>query len=217
MHQERPGEKVPQRIASSATAVLKRPWVVLLVVLGFVGPTLGFYLLQPTVYEASTLMLLEEDWETKRGTDVPEIQLIPLYVPGSTEQALEAIDKPAIAEEAISRLGLSGMEPGELSTNLTTTQVEGTLFLKLSYKDASPQRAQRIANTVAEVASERISQELSYDRVLRIRVWREAALPIDPVSPTNPTLRNATLAVLGALGLMLGIGLALLMDKRSQT
>ena len=132
MHQERPGEKVPQRIAQ---AVLKRPWVVLLVVLGFVGPPLGFYLLQPTVYEASTLMLLEEDWETKRGTDVPEIQLIPLYVPGSTEQALEAIDKPAIAEEAISRLGLSGMEPGELSTNLTTTQVDGTLFLKLSYKD----------------------------------------------------------------------------------
>ena len=55
--QERLGERVPQRIVQ---AVLKRAWVVLLVVLGFVGPTLGFSLLQPTVYEASTLMLLEQ-------------------------------------------------------------------------------------------------------------------------------------------------------------
>jgi capsular polysaccharide biosynthesis protein len=130
---------------------------------------------------------------------------------------MEAIDKPAIAKEAIRRLGLSAMEPGELSDNLTATQdQDGTSFFKLSYKDASPQRAQRIANTVAEVASEEITQKAPYDYVLPVRVWREAALPTNPVSP-NPISRNATLVALRALGLMLGIGLALLMDKRSQT
>jgi capsular polysaccharide biosynthesis protein len=130
---------------------------------------------------------------------------------------MDAIDKPAIVEEAIGRLGLSGMEPGELSDNLTTTQDQDvSSFFELSYKDTSPQRAQRIANTVAEVAPERISQEFPYDYVLRIRVWQEAALPTDPVSP-NPISRNATLVALGALGLMLGIGLAVLMDKCSQT
>jgi capsular polysaccharide biosynthesis protein len=105
--------------------------------------------------------------------------------------------EPAIVKEAIRRLGLAGMEPGELSDNLTTTQ-DGSSFFNLSYKDTSPQRAQRIANTVAEVASERISREISYDYVLRIRVWQEAALPTNPVSP-NPSSRNATLVMLGAL------------------
>jgi len=107
---------------------------------------------------------------------------------------VEAIDKPTIAKEAIRRLGISGMEPGELSDNLTLAQEDGTTFFKLSYKDTSPQRAQSIANTVAEVASEEISQKAPYDYVLRVRVWREAALPTNPVSP-NPSSRNATLDV----------------------
>jgi capsular polysaccharide biosynthesis protein len=204
-HQERPGERFPQRIAQ---AVLKRLWVVLLVV-GFVGPTLGFSLLQPTVYEASALLLLEENWESDRSG----IRLIPLYFPGAAERAVEALDNPAIAKEAIRLLGLSGIEPGELLDNLTTTQEPGTLFIELSYKDANPQRAKRIANTVAEVASERISQETPYEYVLRFRVWEEALLPPNPLSPNS--VRNAALAL--TLGLAVGIGLALLMDKRSQT
>jgi capsular polysaccharide biosynthesis protein len=192
-------------------AVLKRSWVVLLAVLAFVGPTLGFYLSQPTVYKASALLLLEENWESDRSG----IRLIPLYFPGAAERAVEALDNPAIAKEAIRRLGLSGIVPkGELLDNLTTTQEPGTLFIELSYKDANPQRAQEIANTVAEVASEEIPPEKApYDYVLRVRVWREATLPTTPVSP-NP-VRNAIVA-LGA-GLVIGIGLALLLEQRSRT
>jgi capsular polysaccharide biosynthesis protein len=199
-----------QREQPLVHAVLRRPWVVLLAVLAFACPTLGFYLSQPTVYEASALLLLEENYAGPSG-----IRLIPLYSPGAAERAVEALDNPAIANEAIRRLGPSGnIEPGELLDNLTTTQEPGTLFIELSYKDAkSPQRAQRIANTVAEVASERISQETPYEYVLRFRVWREASLPTTPVSP-NP-VRNAIVA-LGA-GLVIGIGLALLLEQRSRT
>jgi uncharacterized protein involved in exopolysaccharide biosynthesis len=213
MHQERPGEKVPQRIAQ---AVLKRPWVVLLVVLGFVGPTLGFSLLQPAVYEASARGVLEvvyggDRWET--GT--PGVMLIPLAVEIPPEAPREAIDKPAIAREAIERLGLDGsMEPAELLENLTVEREEGTFFFRLSYRDGDPQRAQRIANAVVEVASEESHQVSALYQVdLRIGVWDDASVPTDPLSP-NP-VRNAALAL--TLGLAVGIGLALLMDKRSQT
>jgi capsular polysaccharide biosynthesis protein len=108
----------------------------------------------------------------------------------------------------------SAVGPGELLDNLTTTQEPGTLFIELSYKDANPQRAKRIANTVAEVASERISQEGPYDYVVRFRVWEEAPLPANPVSPL-PAYRNATLVALGALGHVLGTGLALLWEERA--
>src|SRR3712207_6505921 len=213
MHQERPGEKVPQRIAQ---AVLKRPWVVLLVVLGFVGPTLGFSLLQPAVYEASAGGMIGVDYGHHRWeTDIPGIMLIPLAVEIPPEAPREAIDKPAIAREAIKRLGLDGsMEPAELLENLTVEREEGTLFFRLSYRDGDPQRAQRIANAVVEVASEESHQVSAlYEVDLRIGVWDDASVPTDPLSP-NP-VRNAALAL--TLGLAVGIGLALLMDKRSQT
>jgi uncharacterized protein involved in exopolysaccharide biosynthesis len=211
MHQERPGEKVPQRIAQ---AVLKRPWVVLLVVLGFVGPTLGFSLLQPAVYEASARGMTEVDYEHQRWqTDIPGIMLIPLAVEIPPEAPREAIDKPAIAREAIKRLGLDGsMEPAELLENLTVEPEEGTNFFRLSYRDGDPQKAQRIANAVVEVASEE-SHQVSDQVDLRIHVWDDASVPTDPLS-ANP-VRNAALAL--TLGLAVGIGLVLLMDKRSQT
>jgi uncharacterized protein involved in exopolysaccharide biosynthesis len=211
MHQERPGEKVPQRIAQ---AVLKRPWVVLLVVLGFVGPTLGFSLLQPAVYEASARGMIEVDYGDKWDTGIPGIIFIPPAVEIPPEAPREAIDKPAIAREAIERLGLDGsMEPAELLENLTVEREEATTFFRLSYRDGDPQRAQRIANAVVEVASEESHQVSAlYEVDLRIGVWDDASVPTDPLSP-NP-VRNAALAL--TLGLAVGIGLALLMDKRSQ-
>jgi uncharacterized protein involved in exopolysaccharide biosynthesis len=209
MHQERPGEKVPQRIAQ---AVLKRPWVVLLVVLGFVGPTLGFSLLQPAVYEASATGMIKVDYEHQRwDPDIPGIMLIPLAVEIPPEAPREAIDKPAIAREAIERLGLDGsMEPAELLENLTVEREEGTFFVRLSYRDGDPQRAQRIANAVVEVASEE-SHQVSDQVDLRIGVWDDASVPTDPLSP-NP-VRNAIVAL--GVGLMVGMGLALLLEQRA--
>jgi hypothetical protein len=62
---------------------------------------------------------------------------------------MDAIDNPATARAAIKRLGLDGsMEPGGLLENLTVEQLESTVFIRLSYKDADPERAQRIANAV---------------------------------------------------------------------
>jgi hypothetical protein len=69
-----------------AHAFLRRPGVILLVVLGFVGPTLVFTLLQPTVYEASTRVGIEPDFGDRWETGIPGVQLLPppLRYPAST-------------------------------------------------------------------------------------------------------------------------------------
>jgi capsular polysaccharide biosynthesis protein len=190
-----------------AQAFLKRPGVILLVVLGFVGPTLVFTLLQPTVYEASAKAVLEPvwggEWEVGTRGDI-EFRERAL-------EAMEAIDNPAIAEEVIRRLGLDGsMEPADLLDNLTVEEIEDTQFVQLSYRDANPLRAQRIANAVAKVASEEVGQE-AFVYGLRIHVLEEAALPNTPVSPKP--LRNAALALI--FGLMVGPVLATWMDERA--
>ena len=102
------------------------------------------------------------------------------------------------------------MEPAELLENLTVEHVEATQFVELSYRDTNPQRAQRISNAVAKVASEEVRQE-AFVYGLRIHVLEEAALPNTPVSPKP--VRNGLLALV--LGLVVGIGLALLMHRRT--
>ncbi len=200
-----------------AQVFLKRPGVILLVVLGFVGPTLGFShffpLFQTPVYEASAKLAVgvgqnpgvNQDTNVARGWRAYEEELEEL-----TASVVEAIDSRPVAEEAIQRLGLR-MEPGELLENLTVDQEGSTILIQLSYKDTDPERAQLIANTVAEVASEQISQETPYDFVLRIHVWEDAFVPSTPANP-DP-VRSAMKALI--LGLAAGIGLALMMEQRA--
>ena len=183
-----------------------------MVMLGLVGPTLVFTLLQPTVYEASARGMIEVDYGDRWETGIPGVMFIPPAVQIPPEAPREAINTPAVAREAIERLGLDGsMEPVELMENLTVEWEEATFFIRLSYRDGDPQRAQRIANAVLEVASEESRQAPSFYYDLRIGVWDDASVPTDPLSP-NP-VRNAALALI--LGLAVGIALALLMERRA--
>ena len=193
-----------------AEAFLKRPRVILLVVLGFVGPTLVFTLLQPTVYEASAKLVVDQ-----RYFDQPPLE-------EDLPRVADAVDEPRIAEEVIERLELR-MEPGELLENLSVEhlsveQIPDTTFIELSYKDANPQRAQRVVNTVGEVSSERIPEAFLGTAIpvttlspITVTVWEDASVPTTPVSPQP--LRNGLLALV--LGLVVGIGLALLMERRA--
>jgi capsular polysaccharide biosynthesis protein len=169
-----------------------------LVVLGFVGPTLvftlGVILLQPTVYEASAKLVVGQ----KPGvTQDPDLQNntegLQLILPS----VVEAMVSRPVAEEVIQRLGLKGMKPAELLENLSVEQEGSTVFIQLSYKDADPERAQQIVNTVGVVSSERIPEAIGSANIT-VTMYEDALVPGSPASP-DP-LRNATLALI--LGLM---------------
>jgi hypothetical protein len=114
---------------------------------------------------------------------------------------IPAIDSRPVAGEAIQRLELE-MTPAELLDSLTVEQIEGTSFLRLSYEDTNPERAQRIANTVGEVFSEFVSERSAGDSQLRATVYEKARVSYTPVSP-HP-LRNGLLTLV--IGLMLCVG-----------
>ena len=88
-----------------AQAFLKRPGVILLVVLGFVGPTLvftlGVTLWQPPVYEASAKLVVGQKPGGPQDSDLSknaeELQEL-------TRLVVEAIDSRPVAEEVIQRL-----------------------------------------------------------------------------------------------------------------
>lgn len=162
---------------------------------------------RPPTYEASALLMVGQK-ELSDG----KIHLIPLAPAPETLQQIThtmvvAIESRPVAEEAIRRLRLE-LSPDQLLNNLTVEQVETSQFIQLSYADSDPGRAEEVVNTVGQVSSERISNTSAAATNIKATVYERAITPASPVSP-DP-VRNGILAAM--LGLMLGVGLALLME-----
>jgi capsular polysaccharide biosynthesis protein len=190
-------------LSDLSQVLLKRLWVILLVVCVVVGAAVGASLWQTPKYEASAQVWVDQkqgDQQTNLAGTVQGLQTIILTM-------IHAIDSRPVAEKAIGRLGLE-MSPAELLDNLTIEQVENTSFIVLTYQGNDPVEAKQIVNTVGEVSSELISQRSAAGSNLTANVYEEAIVPESPVRP-DP-LRNGILG--GVFGVMLGIGLALLME-----
>ena len=184
--------------------LLKRLWVVLLVIALAVGVAVAASLYQTKTYEASAMLMVGQEQgdgqDTNLAGSVEGLQQL-------TQTMIIAIDIRPVAEEVIQRLGLE-MSPDELLDNLDIEQVETSQFIRLSYTDTDAERAEQIVNTVGTVSTERISNTGAAANNITATVMERAVVPDAPISP-NP-LRNGLLAAV--LGLMLGVGLALLIE-----
>ena len=94
-----------------------------------------------------------------------------------------------VLNKVISNLGLSASVK-EISKNLTVKPVEDTSILSVSVKNLDPDLAARIANEIATVFSEEVSQIYKLDNVSQLSVAKV------PEAPSNNTLtRDIILAV----------------------
>jgi capsular polysaccharide biosynthesis protein len=182
--------------------IVKRLWVILLVVCVVVGAAVGASLWQTPTYEASAQVWVDQkqgDQQTNLAGTVEGLQTIILTM-------IHAIDSRPVAEEAIQRLNLD-MTPAELLDNLVIEQVESTSFIVLTYQSNDPVQAAQIVNTVGEVSSELISERSAAGSQLTANVYEEAIVPESPVSPKP--LRNGLLTLVMGLVLCVGTALAL--------
>ena len=152
-------------------------------------------------YEASTTILIGKQGSEQpaRKVDVQELQ-------GSTKTLAAAADSRPMAEDAIERLGLS-TTPDEFLERLDAEPIENTQFIEVSYTDPNPERAQWVANAVAEVLSQRGSEVSSSANVMTAKLWERARVPEEPASP-NP-LRNGLMTLVSGLLLCVGLAFAL--------
>ena len=191
-------------LSDLARVALKRLLTILLVVSVVVGGAVGASLLQAPTYEASAKVIVGQErgsgQDANLAGSVEGLQAL-------TQTMIIYVNTRPVAEEAIRRLGLE-TSPDELLDNLTVEQIEASQFIQISYTDTDPERATQIVNTVSQVSSERISATSAVASNIEATVIERAIAPVAPVSP-DP-LRNGVLATV--LGLMLGIGLALLME-----
>lgn len=184
--------------------VWKRMWAVILVAVVLAGAAVGFSLGQTPRYEASIKILVGQeqtgDVPGSLGSDVQGLQQL-------TQTVADLVSTRPVAEAVIDRLEL-GVSPETFLENLSVEQVANTQTIQVSYTDPDPEQAREIANTVGEVFSEQVSEVSPSANAITATVWERAVAPDEPVSP-DP-VRNGALALV--LGLMLGVGLAFLLE-----
>jgi capsular polysaccharide biosynthesis protein len=182
----------------------KRVWIILVVASLLAGGAFGSSLAQTSMYESSVRLVVSQNQEGNKsgslGSDVQGLQQL-------TRTLAEGVKSRLIAELVIERLGLQ-MSPEEFLDHLNVQQVRDTQYIQIAYADASPESAQQVANTLGEVFSERVSEVSPVGDATTVAVWDPAAVPDEPTSPKP--VRNGLLGLV--LGLMLGLGIALLME-----
>lgn len=177
-----------------------------------ISAIVSFFLITPK-YERSTQLLVNrsqvsENFSTNEVQT--NIQLINTYS--------EIILSPRILDIAAKELeGLIDLENGEITASylkgkITVNNQNNSQVLNISVEDTDPYRAALIANKVAEVFQREIPSIMNVDNV---NILSEAEVPEDlsPVSP-KPLLN---IAIAFVVGLMLGVGLAFLIEYFDNT
>lgn len=202
-------------------------WLIALVTASLVAAVMWFSNKQAPRYEATASILVgQNSGLIQNPGDVTGLQEVTLTM-------AEAVKTRPVAENAIEQLNLD-MSPQEVIGSLESEQIPDTQFIQITYADTSPERAQQVVNAVGVAFSEEVAKLQSetaataakvteaYERtgvlgvvpaVITATVWEQAETPAFPVSPNPQT--DGLLAL--ALGLMLGLGLAFLLEHRSST
>lgn len=169
-----------------------------------IAAVVSFFLIKPK-YEASTkLVVMKEDSASQNlnNSDVTMYQqLVKTYseIITSTDLAQRAIEKHELDITAESIVG-----------GLSVTQPTGTLTLKISYTSTDKELAKDVVEAITE---EFMITAKNLIQTGNISVFESVKLPESPVSPN----KKMNIAISFLLGLMVGIGLAFLLEYMDNT
>jgi capsular polysaccharide biosynthesis protein len=186
----------------------KRLWLIALITIiaAIISAVISFFVITP-IYESKTQILVNQtksDQQLYTGNEVQtNIQLINTYN--------VIIKSPAILDKVKSELHLDRTLE-ELNDQVTVTSAKDSQVVEISVQDESPYVAAQIANKTAEVFQSQISKIMKVDNV-SILSKAEVKADVFPVKP-QPLL-NIAIAIV--VGLMVGVGLAFLLEYLDNT
>ncbi|MFD2442788.1 YveK family protein [Bacillus sp. CGMCC 1.16607] len=187
--------------------ILLKRWkliVIITMITSMISGMITYFVITP-IYEGRVQILVNQ--KDSARLDVTQlrsnIELINTYS--------EIIKTPAILE--IVKMNLELPESvGQLSSRITVNIQQNSQVFSLTVRDSNPGRAVEIANAVSQTFQKEIMGIMNVDNV---SILAEAELPENP-TPVNPKpLLN--IAIAAVFGLMVGIGLAFLLEYLNHT
>jgi capsular polysaccharide biosynthesis protein len=165
--------------------------------------SLAIFLREP-IYEPTARVWVERELRIGPPAPGPDTRLTE-----TTPAMVRLATSRPVAKETRRSLGLQAGS-AELLDNLKIKRVPGTTFIDLTYQGTDRKKATQTVNTLARVASERLSEAVGKN--LAAAVWEEAQVP--PAVPEPKPLRNGLLTLVGVWALYAGLTLAMLVVLR---
>ena len=193
--------------------LLRARWVTVcvttvVIVLGAVAVTM----LTTPLYQASTRLFVS----TTAGTSVTDIYQGNRFSQERVVSYAELLEGESLAQRTIDKLGLD-MSPRQLQENVKASSKPDTVLIDVQVLDQSPVRARDIANSLSDefvgMVRDLETPENGARPDARVVVEQRASIPDHPVVPKTP--RDIAIGL--ALGLLVGIGIAILRDRLDNT
>ncbi|MBE1547959.1 receptor protein-tyrosine kinase [Mycobacterium sp. OAS707] len=193
--------------------LLRARWItIFLAVAVAVGGAAALTLLTTPLYEASTRLYVS----TTAGASATDIYEGNLLSQERVFSYAELLMGKTAAQRTIDKLHLD-MTAQQLQKQVKATTKRQTVLIDLAVRDASPTKARDIANTLSDELVEMVRElETSGSGAepdARVVVEQRATTPTEPVVPKTAINMAGGLA----LGVLLGIALALLRDRLDNT
>ncbi|WP_173915599.1 YveK family protein [Halobacillus sp. Marseille-Q1614] len=187
----------------------KRLWMILAVTAGaaIISAIITFFVLTPTYEASSEFIVNQEESMEENPYDVNNIRTNIELI--STYNVI--IKSPAILNEVIENMDLQ-MTAEQLSQKIQVSSAEESQVVNVTVTDESPAMAVGIANGTVETFEQEIPDLMNVDNVSILSPAVESSNP-SPVSP-KPLL-NIAIAIV--VGLMVGVGLAFLLEYLDNT
>jgi len=161
--------------------------------------SLAMFLREP-IYKPTARVWVERELRIGPPAPGPDTRLTE-----TTPAMVRLATSRPVAKEARRSLGPQAGS-ADLMENLEIHRVRGTTFIDLTYRGTDRKKATQTVNTLARVASERLSEAVGKN--LSAVVWEEAEVP--PAVPEPKPLRNGLLTLVGVWALYAGFTLAML-------
>ncbi len=188
--------------------VVRKRWrTITAVTLLFVAVAALMTLWSPKVYQARTQLFVS----TSGASEPTQLLQGNTFTQQRVKSYADLISTPTVLGPVIQDLGLN-VDSDALGERITASVPLDTVLIDVMVSDRDPEQAARIADAVGKQFStsirelERVSENTPSP--VKVSVVRPPSTPDAPVSPKP--LRNIALGV--ALGLMVGLGVALLRD-----
>lgn len=193
--------------------VQKRVWLIALivVVICLLAGAYSVFVKKP-VFEASTKIVVNQTPTQSAVNQIDlnqintNIQLINTYK--------EIIKTPAILDEVVTNYPQFQLNTDELSRMINVSSVNNTQVMTVVVRDTSYVRAAEIANAISEVFQKEIPEIFNVENVSILN-----SAKVDPPVRPNPVEPNIMLnmAIAFVVSLMIGLGLALLLEYLDDT
>lgn len=171
-----------------------------------VAGVISFFFLTP-IYQASTQILVNQQKMEQQPFNSQDIQTNLQLI--NTYNVI--IKSPAILSKVIETLDLDTTTTA-LTEQITVSSEQNSQVVNISVQDSEAYRAVDIANTVAEVFQKEIKTLMKVDNVNIL----SPAIDVENPSPVKPN-PYINMAIGALIGLMLGVGIAFLIEYLDTT